>query len=136
MKLPTRRNTSSKTTTLPGARSKSTPEFASEDQIDYRLRIWQVVSQIPAGHVATYGQIAQLAGLPGAARFAGSSLRGLSQDTTLPWHRVINARGVSSLPEHSEGRAEQYQRLRAEGVVIRNGKIDLRKFLWDVTGKR
>ena len=51
--------------------------------------IWQVVASIPYGTVATYGQVAQLAGLPGYARYVGATLKQLPKDTLLPWHRVI-----------------------------------------------
>ena len=54
-------------------------------------RIWQVVVSIPKGYVASYGQIAKIAGLPGYARFVGTTLGKLPRDTRLPWHRVVNA---------------------------------------------
>ena len=54
-------------------------------------RIWQVVAQIPTGRVISYGDVAQRAGLPGYARFVGTTLGKLPKDTGLPWHRVVNA---------------------------------------------
>ena len=54
-------------------------------------RIWRVVASIPKGYVASYGQIAKVAGLPGYARFVGTTLGKLPRDTWLPWHRVVNA---------------------------------------------
>ena len=96
-----------------------------------RESIWQVVHMIPSGKVATYGQIAALAGLPKAARFAGTSLKDLPKATRIPWHRVINAQGRISLPPSSASYQEQHQRLMQEGVLIRNGRIALRDYQWE-----
>ena len=93
--------------------------------------IWQVVHMIPSGKVATYGQVAALAGLPKAARFAGTSLKDLPKATRIPWHRVINAQGRISLPPSSVSYQEQRQRLMQEGVLIRNGRIALRDYQWE-----
>ncbi len=60
-------------------------------------RIYAVVRRIPRGRVATYGQIAELAGLPGHARQVGYALHALPDGTAVPWHRVLNARGALSL---------------------------------------
>ena len=60
-------------------------------------RLWQVVRRIPRGRVATYGQIAALAGLPRAARQVGYALHALSDGSGVPWQRVVNARGGVSL---------------------------------------
>jgi len=96
-----------------------------------RESIWQVVHMIPSGKVATYGQVAALAGLPKAARFAGTSLKGLPKATRIPWHRVINAQGRISLPPSSASYLEQHQRLSQEGVLIRNGKVVLKDYQWE-----
>ncbi|MFB1001877.1 MAG: MGMT family protein [Pseudomonadales bacterium] len=96
-----------------------------------RESIWQVVHMIPSGKVATYGQVAALAGLPKAARFAGTSLKGLPTATRIPWHRVVNAQGRISLPQSSASYQEQHQRLTQEGVLIRNGKIALKDYQWE-----
>jgi methylated-DNA-protein-cysteine methyltransferase-like protein len=96
-----------------------------------RESIWQVVHMIPSGKVATYGQVAALAGLPKAARFAGTSLKGLPKATRIPWHRVINAQGRISLPPSSASYQEQHQRLTQEGVLIRNGKVALKDYQWE-----
>ena len=94
-------------------------------------RIWQVVHSIPAGRVATYGDVARLAGLPGAARRVGRSLRLLPPGSKIPWHRVINAAGRLSLPEDSVAKYTQRERLEAEGVVFRaRGRIDLGRYRW------
>lgn len=100
-----------------------------EPDIDHR--IWQVVALIPRGRVATYGDVASKAGLPGAARRVGRALNNLPADTRIPWHRVINARGRLSLPERSAGQYTQRERLESEGVVFRaNHSIDLDKYRW------
>ena len=95
-----------------------------------RESIWQVVHMIPSGNVATYGQVAALAGLPKAARFTGTSLKGLPKATRIPWHRVINAQGRISLSPSSASYQEQNQRLTKEGVLIRNGRVTLKDYQW------
>ena len=94
-------------------------------------RIWQVVSAIPAGKVATYGAVARRAGLARAARRAGYALRGLPSGTRIPWHRVVNAKGCISFPENSAPYKTQRKRLEKEGVQFKsNGSIDLRLYGW------
>ena len=94
---------------------------------DIDQRIWQVVALIPRGNVATYGDVARHAGLPGAARRVGHALRKLPEGTRIPWHRVVNAQGKISLPADSTGYRQQKERLEREGVVFVNGKIDLER---------
>ena len=95
-------------------------------------RIWKVVRRIPKGRVATYGQIARLAGLGGAARLVGYALHALPDDErTVPWQRVINAQGRIS-PRGFPG-AEEVQRrlLLREGVRFdRRARIDLARYGW------
>ena len=95
-------------------------------------RIWKVVKRVPKGRVATYGQIARLAGLGGAARLVGYALHALPEDErTVPWQRVINAQGRIS-PRGFPG-AEDVQRrlLVREGVRFdRRARIDLARFGW------
>jgi methylated-DNA-protein-cysteine methyltransferase-like protein len=96
---------------------------------DINQRIWHVVAMIPPGNVATYGDIAAQAGMPGAARRVGRALKCLPQDTRIPWHRVVNAQGRISLAEGSAGQYTQRERLEAEGVAFQpGGRIDLRVF--------
>ncbi|MFV8818290.1 MGMT family protein [Haliea sp. E17] len=91
-------------------------------------RIWQVVALIPEGKVATYGDVAAQAGLPGAARRVGAALKKLPEGTKIPWHRVINAGGRISLPPGSDSYRRQLELLRAEGITLReSGAIDLRR---------
>jgi len=98
---------------------------------DINLRIWQVVSAIPAGRVSTYGAVARKAGLARAARRVGQALRKLPPDTRLPWHRVVNAQGRISLPAGSMSARTQRERLAREGVEFRpSGVIDLNRYGW------
>lgn len=92
--------------------------------------IFAVIKAIPPGRVATYGQIAHLAGMPGAARLVGTTLHKLPEATQLPWHRVVNAQGRISLPSESAEYAEQVARLAAEGVSVSNGRLSLARFQW------
>ena len=90
--------------------------------------IYLALMNVPAGKVITYGQLARLAGLPGAARLAGRVLCGLPENTELPWHRVINSQGKISMPEDSPGYKEQKRRLSAEGIEFKNQRINLRAY--------
>ena len=95
------------------------------------LDIYAVVSRIPHGRVATYGQVAQLAGIPGKARLVGYALSALT-DKTIPWHRVINARGEVS-PRAGGIPADELQRLRLESEGVEfdvNCRISLARFQW------
>jgi methylated-DNA-protein-cysteine methyltransferase-like protein len=92
-------------------------------------RILTVINAIPRGKVASYGQVAALAGSPRGARQVARVLHSLSGKEKLPWHRVIGAAGSISLP--AEGGAEQARRLRREGVPVdARGKLDLARFRW------
>ena len=95
-------------------------------------RILAVVRRIPRGRVATYGQVAALAGLPTHARLVGYALAALPAATTVPWHRVINARGEISLRRGgADATVEQELRLAREGVqVVGIGRIDLARYRW------
>lgn len=104
--------------------------ISESDLLTPQERIWQVVHQIPAGRVASYGEIARLAGLPGRARLAGHTLKNLPKPTHLPWHRVCNAQGKLSLPPDSLGYTEQRQRLEAEGIDLTTGTIALSRYGW------
>lgn len=93
-------------------------------------KIWQVVHQIPKGKVASYGQVAKLADLPGYARYVGTTMKKLPKGSKLPWHRVANAAGKLSFPQDSKEYQLQKSRLEAEGVVFINGKFSKKKFGW------
>ncbi|MBT4522041.1 MAG: MGMT family protein [Halieaceae bacterium] len=103
----------------------------TEHESDINHRIWQVITLIPSGKIATYGDVARHAGMPGAARRVGRALRLLPEGTRVPWHRVINAQGRISLPDGSSSQYIQRQRLEAEGIVFRGNKnVDLKRFRW------
>ena len=93
-------------------------------------RIWQVVSQIPEGKVASYGQIAKLAELPGYARYVGHVMKKLPAGSTLPWHRVLKSDGQIAFPSHADAWKRQKSLLEDEGVILLNGKVPMRKFRW------
>ena len=95
-----------------------------------RRAIYRVVARIPRGRVATYGQIATLAGYPGRARQVGYALAGIPEQLDLPWHRVINAQGKISPRVHNRFHEWQYELLEREGVVFRNNRVDLACFSW------
>ncbi len=95
-----------------------------------RRRIWNIVAAIPEGRVASYGQIAELAGIKRGARLVGWALRVAPAQIELPWHRVINAQGRISLPKHNPARDEQIRRLKAESVTIVDDRVDLQRHLW------
>ncbi|MCK5893382.1 MAG: methylated-DNA--[protein]-cysteine S-methyltransferase [Endozoicomonadaceae bacterium] len=81
-------------------------------------KIWLVVSKIPFGKVATYGQIAELAGLPRQARAVGSILSQLPRSSDLPWHRVINRKGKLSISPESGKYMKQKARLEQESITF------------------
>ena len=93
--------------------------------------VFAVVRRIPRGRVATYGQVAALAGYHGRARQVGYALSALDIDASVPWHRVVNAAGRVSLRSGGSGGAMvQRMRLEQEGVVLRGGRVPLREFRW------
>lgn len=103
----------------------------SQSDPDINQRIWQVIALIPEGKVATYGDVARHAGLPGAARRVGYALRHLPTGTTIPWHRVVNAQGRISIPEGSASQYTQRERLEAEGIVFKaNKSLSLKRYRW------
>ncbi len=95
------------------------------------LEIYKVVRRIPRGRVATYGQIAELAGLDGHARQVGYSLHAVPSSMKLPWHRVINARGEVSARSGGDSHELQRHLLEAEGIAFdERGRVDLRRYRW------
>jgi methylated-DNA-protein-cysteine methyltransferase-like protein len=98
------------------------------------IRIWQTVQAIPEGKVACYGQIADLAGLPGRARMVGKALGKVPKDgwrdMAVPWYRVINAQGQISFAPASEQFEKQKQQLQDEQVVVIGKRIKLKQFQW------
>jgi len=94
-------------------------------------RIYAVVRRIPAGCVATYGQVARLAGLPRQARQVGYALHALGRGSSAPWHRVINHRGCISPRSIPGPEIVQRARLEREGVEFDGrGRVSLARFGW------
>jgi len=100
-------------------------------------RVYAVVRCIPRGRVATYGDVAALAGLPGRAREVGWALHALDDESRVPWQRVVNARGeVSTRGEPAAARVQRAL-LEREGVRFgANGRIDLAKRRWPPSPSR
>jgi len=112
------KKTAPRTKRAPAAIDPSVPEM-----------ILAAVRRIPRGKVCTYGDVAEVAGLPRRARLVGTVLRQTS-GRGLPWYRVINAGGRISFPVGSEAYARQRHKLEAEGVVFAGGRVDLRRYGW------
>lgn len=85
-------------------------------------RILAAIRAVPCGEVAGYGHVARRAGLPGRARLVARVLAG-NDDPDLPWHRILRSDGRIAFPPGSRGFREQAQRLRAEGVDVRDGRV-------------
>jgi len=102
------------------------------DTSELKLIIMQVVASIPKGKVVSYGQVARLSGNAGLARFVGTVLKQLPHDTTLPWHRVVNSKGLISFAMDSDSYLKQRSKLLDEGVEVTKGKVSMRLFGWAV----
>ena len=93
-------------------------------------RIWETIRDIPRGKVASYGQIAEIAGIPRGARQVGYALRQLPDDHDVPWHRVLQVSGKIAFEKGSRAYREQDKRLGAEGVTVLAGKVDMSQYRW------
>ena len=94
-------------------------------------RIYSVVSMIPKGSVATYGMVAELAGNKRWARVVGYALHNNPDREKIPCHRVVNREGRVAKAFVFGGENEQIRLLESEGVEVKNGIVDLEKYLWD-----
>ena len=98
------------------------------------IKIWQTVQAIPLGKVACYGQIADLAGLPGRARLVGKALGAVPnagwRGQAVPWYRVVNSQGKISFAPGSEHFERQRDLLQDEQVVVIGARIQLKTFQW------
>ncbi|MBL4834607.1 MAG: MGMT family protein [Pseudomonas sp.] len=106
------------------------PSISRADPANNRESFWLVLASIPPGRVTSYGKLAQLAGMGRGARLAGRWLGQLPEGSTLPWHRVLNSKGQLALPEGHPGADEQYQRLVAEGIIVSNRRVDMKRYGW------
>jgi methylated-DNA-protein-cysteine methyltransferase-like protein len=94
----------------------------------FRDAVGRIVRAVPAGKVATYGDVAMWAGRPGAARQVGGALRSLAaEDPSFPWQRIINAQGGISTYKVGAGEL-QTALLRRDGVEVKEGEVDLARF--------
>ncbi|RMJ05741.1 Methylated-DNA--protein-cysteine methyltransferase [Marinobacter litoralis] len=101
-----------------------------ENEPTKEQKIWQVVAAIPPGNVASYGQVAAMAGLGRQARFVGQALGKLPAGHSIPWHRVLRSNGQIAFPEGTETRQLQTEKLRLEGVEVNKGKVSMKRFQW------
>jgi len=97
----------------------------------FRDEVLRLVRRIPCGRLATYGQIAAMAGFPRRPRQVGMILKGLPEGTDLPWHRVVNAQGYVPSKGRWWGAMVQIQRLREEGIDVDDlGNLALAAYQW------
>lgn len=95
-------------------------------------QVYRLVSLIPAGKVASYGQIAALLGAPHAARTVGWALHGLPENAEVPWQRVINCRGRITNTSSADSLSLQKTLLEAEGVRFGpDDRVDMAIHRWD-----
>lgn len=93
-------------------------------------RILETVAAIPEGRVASYGQVAELAGQPRAARLVGRVLRDADSGRAIPWYRVLRSSGHIAFPAASREYREQEKRLMAENVRVTGGRVDMSRYRW------
>lgn len=123
--------------------------FNLPDPMPFYKIVWEIVRQVPASTVTTFGQIATMIPTPEGVedddyarlgpRWVGDAMNAVSRvdEPTVPWHRVINSKGGISLPENSKSAAIQRARLRAENTLLDNDeRVDLDKFGWEGPDKR
>jgi methylated-DNA-protein-cysteine methyltransferase-like protein len=98
---------------------------------EFSTKVIQLIRQIPPGKVATYGQIAKLAGKPQGSRGVAWILHSSSTVHQLPWHRVLNSQGRISFEIGTHNFRQQKKRLEKEGIELStDGRLDLAKFQW------
>ncbi len=98
---------------------------------DFTLKVIETIDRIPAGKVATYGQIAAMSGNHRAARQVSRVLHTCSSKYQLPWHRVIGASGKISLPKGQPGYQRQKKKLESEGIEFGlSDTIELNQYQW------
>jgi len=97
----------------------------------FREAVLAIVALVPEGRLASYGQVAALAGYPLRPRQVGMVLRGLPEGTDLPWHRVVNTQGYVPSKGRWWGAMVQIERLRSEGIPVDDrGNLDLEAHRW------
>lgn len=101
------------------------------DSMNTFERIYEVVKQIPKGRVATYGQVARLAGNPHWSQVVGYALHVNPNPEIIPCYRIVNRFGEVSSAFAFGGENAQIALLEADGIEVKNGKVDLNKYLWN-----
>lgn len=96
---------------------------------DNYARILAVVKLIPLGKVASYGQVADLAGLPKRARLVSKALKA-TDGSPIPWHRVLNSQGRVSIPQSEPAHRLQLSLLRGDGIEVSGRRVDFKKYRW------
>lgn len=97
---------------------------------DWDQRLWETIAAVPPGRVASYGQIAAVAGLARGARRTAAALRNAPDALALPWHRILRADGRIAFEPGSAAFERQCARLIAEGVELNAGRVDMARFRW------
>jgi len=97
---------------------------------DRLARIYETIREIPGGSVASYGQVAEIAGIPRGARQVGWALRQLPRGQDVPWHRVITASGKIAFDRDTPQFEKQMKLLMMEDVAVIAGRIDMQKYRW------
>jgi methylated-DNA-protein-cysteine methyltransferase-like protein len=116
--------------------------YSPPDPATFNALVWDIVKQIPAGQVSTYGQIASMIPPPTGVDppqydrlgpiWVGNAMRATPAEQGIPWHRVIGGKGTISLPEASQTAREQRARLEREGVVFDGrGRVDFKAVGWE-----
>ena len=117
-------------------KSKSVKKAKAQPSLDdAAARILRAIKRIPRGKVSTYGDIADVAGMPRRARLVGTVLKRTPATAPVPWYRVINAGGKISFPVGSTAHARQRSKLEAEGVVFLGETINLKRYGWPARDK-
>lgn len=97
---------------------------------NFKNTVYAITAGIPKGKVATYGQVAALAGSPGAARAVGTCMRNNKDTGAVPCHRVVGSTGALTGYAYGNGTSTKKQMLQKEGVFFRGDRIDLAKSQW------
>ncbi len=113
--------------------SSAADDYFLEKHSNFYTAVYEAVKMIPAGKVATYGQIAAMAGNPRAARAVGNALHRNPDESGTPCYRVVNAKGALSGAFAFGGIHVQRDRLLADGVEVINMHVDLAEYQWDGT---
>ena len=93
-------------------------------------RIYETIRDIPKGSVASYGQVAEIAGIPRGARQVGRALRDLPRGHDVPWQRVVTSSGRIAFAEGTPAFRRQRKLLGMEGVTVTRGRVDMNRFRW------